>query len=180
MAQAAAGGAIGFIGGYMGVQNAQYENAIYEANAKSLEQQAQRAIEKGNEDEQSFRNQVALMQSNQRVSMAAAGIDIGSGTAAAIQEETIAMGNKDAMRIKNNAFLEATGFRNEATNQRRIGNAKVLNAQTQMWTSMASGGMQGFAASGGSWGGGSSGTTSSMGSSQGMARNTVGQYRTMG
>lgn len=147
MAQAAAGVAVGYMAGELDKQQAGYENSIHEGNAKYLEQTAQRTIERGNKEEQDFREQVQLMIGNQRVSMAAAGVDIGTGTALAIQEETAYMGAEDARTIKNNAYLEALGYKKQAANERATGAAKMMKAQTNQIMSMATMGMAGYSKS---------------------------------
>lgn len=144
MGAAAAGFGTAIVGGKLNEENAQYEAGIYDANAKELELQAQRTQEKGEKDAQKYRNQVAQMVGNQRVSMASAGIDIGTGTALAIQEETAALGAEDARTISNNAWLDAAGLRNQAMNQRKMGNARVLNERARTFTSVAMAGMSGM------------------------------------
>lgn len=147
MAAAAGGMAVSYMASQVNNQNAAYENSIHQSNAKYLEQTADRVIERGNKEEQDFRNNVALMVGNQRVSMATAGIDVASGTALAIQQETANMGAADARTIKNNAYLEALGYRRQAQNERVAGVSKINQASERQFTSMATAGIAGMQAS---------------------------------
>lgn len=147
MAAAAGGMAVGYMAGEFDKQQAGYENSIHESNARYLEQTAQRTIERGNKEEEDHREQVQLMIGNQRVSMAAAGVDIGTGTALAIQEETAYMGAEDARTIKNNAYLESLGYKKQAANERATGAAKIMKAQNNQIISMATMGMSGYSSS---------------------------------
>ena len=110
-------------------EQASRENAIYQANARQLALQSERVIEKGKEDENIHRQKVSQMIGSQRVSMASAGIDVGTGTAMAIQQETAYMGAEDASRIRNNAYLESLGYKAQASNQLAAGANRVAGAQ---------------------------------------------------
>lgn len=132
------------ISGMQGQAMANYNNSIAQTNARLLEEHAGRVMEKGAKDEMDFRNQVNQMVGTQRVSMASAGVDIGTGTALAIQEETAEMGARDAREIRNNAFLEAQGFRQEALNKKFEGRAGMLAADNQLRNGLITAGMQGY------------------------------------
>lgn len=145
---AAAGAGIGtglaFITGQQKKQMAAYENAVAESNAEMLIETSNRVLQRGQEQETNLKNQVNQMISTQRVSMASSGIDLSSGTAVAIQEETAAMGAEDASRIRNNAWLEAAGYRQQAINVRGQGRAAVLSAENEFKTGLITGGLQGY------------------------------------
>src|SRR5699024_11069327 len=80
-------------------------------NARIAELQAEDAQERGRDAEGRVRVQTRQTIGAQRAALAAQGIDIGDGTAAAIQEDTAYFGELDALTVRNNAALEAFGYR---------------------------------------------------------------------
>jgi len=89
---------------------------IADINARTAESTAQSALYAGQQQEISSRLKTAQLKSSQRTSMAANGIDLGSGTATNILTTTDAMGEIDANTIAANAVRSAFGYRTQATN----------------------------------------------------------------
>src|SRR5690606_15361918 len=77
--------------------------------------------------------QVRRLAGTQRATMAANGIDVGSGTALALVDETYTLGEQGALTIRYNAMNEAWGHRETAAALRQQGQfAKVRgNAASQ-------------------------------------------------
>lgn len=90
-------------------------------NAEVAELQAEQALKRGREDESRLRMQTRQTIGAQRAALAAMGIDLDDGTAAQIQDDTTYFGELDALTIRNNAALEAWGYRTQATNYRLQG-----------------------------------------------------------
>lgn len=93
------------------------------ANRNGMMQDAQAAdaIQRGEEESLLIKRRARRLRGQQRVGYAAQGVDIGSGTAADVQEETTAMGDLDAAQVKRNAFREAWGLSVGADNSRLAG-----------------------------------------------------------
>jgi len=111
-----------------GVSSAMSENAAgkfnqiqAKHNARIADLQAEDAILRGRDDERLFRRQTDVLIGAQRTSLAAQGIEIDSGTALRIQEDTAALGELDALTIRNNARREAWGYQVQAGDQRLRG-----------------------------------------------------------
>lgn len=152
MATAAAVGfsvASSYLAGEAEKQAANYNNMIAQSNAKMLEIQAERVLDRGEKDVTNYKNSVNQMISDQRLGFSASNIDINTGTALAVQEETANMGMQDALTIKNNAFLEAMGYKQNAINTSFAGKAGVMSANNRAVNSLITSGFQGFAAGGG-------------------------------
>jgi hypothetical protein len=124
-----------FIGGRRaaaGVEaQGKYEQAILEQNAGFAEKQAEVALEIG--DQEALRHKAAIrgLIGSQRVIAGAAEIDLNSGSMADIQEETRLIGDDEERRIRNNAALQAWGFKVEAMDLRNRGKLARMGASSQ-------------------------------------------------
>lgn len=106
-------------------QEAAEEQAkLAEFNATIAELNADDAIQRGQEEEQRFRAGVRGLIGSQRAAYAASNIDVGFGSALAVQEDTAQLGELDALTIRNNAARESWGFKVEAEDSRR--RAKII------------------------------------------------------
>jgi len=83
-------------------------------NARVAENQAQQTLNVGTEKENILRQQSAELLSKQRAQLGAAGVDIGSGSALQLQEDTIALGEADALRIRSTAEAESGSLMTQA------------------------------------------------------------------
>ncbi len=126
--------AISLAGGMMGAQNARQQGAFQEAmaeqNAAYKEAAAQDAEKRGAVDADRYRRQVGQLIGSQRTGFASNGIDVNSGTAAEIQDDTAAFGEFDALTIANNAAREAWGYRVGAQNDLMNGRMAQSNAKS--------------------------------------------------
>lgn len=126
--------AISLVGGMMGAQNAKqqgaFQAAMAEQNAGYKEAAAQDAEKRGAVDADRYRRQVGQLIGSQRTGFAANGVDVNSGTAAEIQDDTAAFGEFDALTIANNAAREAWGYRVGAQNDLMNGRMAQSNARS--------------------------------------------------
>lgn len=129
-----------------------YQAEVAEVNAKQSDYRAEQAGRIGAIKEEQHRAQVRQMVGSQRATLAANGVDVGSGTAAALVDETYTLGEADALTIRYNAMNEAWGFRAQAGEDRQQGQfakyrGKVQSRNTYLTTaaSLASQGAQGYA-----------------------------------
>lgn len=90
-------------------------------NAAAAETQARDALQRGAEDESSFRQQVKTLIGSQRAGFAGQGVDVGVGSPVDVQADAAFLGELDARRIRTNAEREAWGYRVQAENARRGG-----------------------------------------------------------
>lgn len=93
-----------------------YNKQIADYNAKIAEYQAQDAITRGELAVDRQRKGVKQLIGSQRASLAAQGVDVNEGSAVDLQADTAYQGEYDALMIRNNAALEAWGFKVQAWN----------------------------------------------------------------
>lgn len=121
-----------------------YVGAISDVNAKLADLQAADAIRRGKNEAALVGERGLQVQQQQRTQLAAGGVDVNSGNAAAIQEGTGAMSYLDQLRVTNNAALEAIGYKMEAINLTGQGRMARISGRANSNASLISGGM-GFA-----------------------------------
>lgn len=103
-------------------------------NADLAEARADDAIERGKKEESAFRKKVQQAIGSQRAALAAAGVELDEGSALDIQSETAALGEIDALNIRNNASREAFGFKSQAIQAKQQGiiNYNMLRTQARI------------------------------------------------
>ena len=94
-----------------------FEEAAFMENSRRLKKASKEVLERGRKDVHNFMQSIRKLEGAQVAAMAAQGIDVGRGTAAAIREETIETGIEDASTIRSNAYKEAFGLRQQAIEQ---------------------------------------------------------------
>lgn len=92
----------------------EYEQQLYGVNAEMAKAQAVDAIARGRESEQKHLRAVRQIVGASRVKAAASGVDMDSGSVAAVRRETDLVSEQDVLRIRNNAAREAWGYQVEA------------------------------------------------------------------
>lgn len=118
-----------------------YEQQIYESNSRLAMVQADDAITRGNRDATEQLKQTKKLIGSQRAALAAQGIEVGSGSSLDIQQDTAAMGASDALTIKNNAWREAWGFKNQALDYSSKGALAGMTAKNQAKNTILTGGL---------------------------------------
>lgn len=118
-----------------------FQTSIYNQNAQLAEQQALNAEARG-----SFQSNVRGLQTQQtigkqRVALAGNAVNVNTGSAAQIQQDTAAAGAIDQANIKQNAALTSWGYRMEAIDSRTRGQMTKIGARSSANSSLISGGM---------------------------------------
>lgn len=112
-------------------QQASYEAAALRTNAGYAKLQAEDAKSRGATTAMSAVVKARMTVGSQRAALAAQGIDISSGSALDVQENTAQLSELDIMNIKNNAAREAWGYSIQASdymNQAALTEAAGRNA----------------------------------------------------
>lgn len=97
-------------------QQYDFASSMYDANAGIARLQSQDALERGRLLEQRHRIDTRRLIGDQRAYMAAQGIDVNRDSALDVQADTAAMGELDALTIRNNAVREAWGYEVQGMN----------------------------------------------------------------
>jgi hypothetical protein len=95
-------------------QQGDYQANAYNQNASIEDREAADAIARGHEAELRSRAGTRGLVGSQRASFAAQGIDIGDGSAQDVVSNDAALGELDALAIRNNARRQAYGYQTQA------------------------------------------------------------------
>ena len=98
-----------------------YNRGVAAYNARVAENQAQEVRNIGIEEENLQRLKTAQLLSKQRAQLGASGVEIGSGSALQLQEDTATLGEADALRIRSNVESQALALETGAGLTRRRG-----------------------------------------------------------
>jgi hypothetical protein len=114
-----------------------FQNDVAERNAKIAERQGEDALNRGNLEENRERGATDQAIASGRATTAAQGVDVSSGSAAAVRASEQLVGQVDALTIRNNAAREAWGYDVEAANQRMQGRLALLAGENEAATDRA-------------------------------------------
>lgn len=114
-------------------------------NLQFSEQAAADVMERGQEDIATYRRQLSQVQGQQRVGLAAQGIDLTQGTAAQIAQQTQKIGEMDIGTIRRNIEREAWGIRTQANINYRAGMAQSQASMFGAGATLIGGMSQAFA-----------------------------------
>lgn len=135
--------AIGLVGGMMQAQgqtqNADFQSGMMEQNAQFKLKTADETINAGNTSADWQRVRAGQTVGTQRSVQAANGIDVNSGSAAQLQDDTAMLGELDALTIQNNAAREAYGYRVQAKQDILNASQTVQNGKTAAMGSILGG-----------------------------------------
>lgn len=93
-----------------------YQSAVARNNAKMAEYAAQDASNRGAQEAAKVMAEARRVRSRQTVALASNGIDISSGSAANMLDDTDLLAAQDAATIRTNAARQAWGYRVEGSN----------------------------------------------------------------
>ena len=117
-----------------------YNAQVQEMNATLADRRAKDAIERGADEEQKKRQQIAAIQGQQRAGMAANGVDLTFGSPLDTIVDTAVLGELDALTIRSNAYRESYDYQVQGVNARAgatMSNMTADAAQTAGWLNAA-------------------------------------------
>ena len=106
---------------YSSIQNGKYLDKVAKQNAAVSDQAAADSIRTGATNADTKRIETRGFIGSQRAGFAANGIDVNTGSAGLVQDDTAQFGELDALTIMNNAAREAYGYKTQAVDQRQQG-----------------------------------------------------------
>lgn len=119
-------------------KKADYEQAVSEYNAREMENEATATRNAGIEQENDHRRQVREMMSRQTAQAAARGVDVDTGSALTLREDTEMLGEVDALRIRSNAQSQAASMDRQSVltiNQGKAAKTMARNNNTALGVS---------------------------------------------
>jgi len=120
---------------------ADYNSAMADINIRRSKIQEADALVRGAKAASKYRNGVQGLIGSQKVAAAGQGIDVNSGTAADLQQETFDLGYEDAQTIENNAFRESLGFNQQAQDYKIVAQMGQASARTNQAGTILTGGL---------------------------------------
>ena len=133
---------------YASDQNGKYLNKIAKQNAAVSEQAADDAMRTGDINADAKRIETRGIIGTQRAGFAANGIDVNTGSAGLVQDDTAQFGELDALTIMNNAAREAYGYKTQAVDQRQQGKLAKYKGKMDAIGSILGGAEKGAKAAG--------------------------------
>ena len=119
-----------------------YNKAMGEYDAQQLDQLARDAIDRGETEASRIGIDGKRLVGSQRAAIAGQGIDVSSGTAQALQLDTLTQTERDMKTARLNAMAEAKGLRAKATSTRIQGRMAKESAGDQATGTLLTGGAQ--------------------------------------
>lgn len=117
--------ASGAVAGYSAVQQGKAAEQAAKATSSQQEEAARETIRQGDQESDRQRRAGAANIAQQKIAMAANGIDLGSTNAIEVMDDTKAAVEQDAFAIRHNARTGAQGYAQQAANSLTAGrNAK--------------------------------------------------------
>lgn len=126
----AATAASGVVGAYSAIQQGNAAKAAAEATARQQETAARESLRQGEDESDRQRRAGAAMLAQQRVAMAANGVDASGVTAIEMLDDTKNLIEEDAFAIRQNARNAASNYSQMAANSRAEG---ASAASTGRW-----------------------------------------------
>jgi len=117
-------------------QQGQVAKQVGQNNATMAEYAAQDAQRRGEEAAMEVQRKGAALKSSQRVAMAAKGLDLGSGTAADLQDQTDFFTQGDVNTTRFNAARDAWSARAEGQQALAMGRAEARNSNLQAFSTL--------------------------------------------
>lgn len=122
-----------------------YNQAMAEYDAKQLDDLAADAINRGENEASRIGREGRRIQGEQRAGYAGQNIEVGTGTAADMQMDTLALSAADVRTARLNAMQEARGIRAQAASTRANGRMGARAATAQAGGTLLTGGGQAIA-----------------------------------
>ncbi len=133
-------------------RQAEYEASQMRYNADLIDMRREEVGVQAESDILASQDGISRMISTQKVSMAGQGIELDSGTAAQIIQDTEQIGLEDVQAIKNNAWKEAWGMEVEAMDLRNQAEFGMAAGKQRAKQTVATGTLQGVQGAIGAYG----------------------------
>lgn len=124
------------------VMQGEYQKSMFEMNARLAGVNAEDALARGNEQASRMRSKGKSIEASQRAALAAQGISVEDGSAAETLAQTKMFSELDVMTIKNNAWREAWGYKNQAIEYESRSRFASRGARTESQASLLTGGLR--------------------------------------
>jgi len=121
------------------IQQGQIASKQANAQAALMQQQADRVIEIGKQDEEDYRRKASREMASRRAILGGSGVEIGSGSPLLVSEDMAGEIELQARRLRAGAGAEATNLRNQAALTRWGGQAEKRSSFVRAGASLLGG-----------------------------------------
>lgn len=125
-----------------------YQSTVSEINSQVAGIQGEEAIAAGGRQANYISDQGVQVAGEQRAAAAAQGIDVNTGSAAALQADTENQARIAGMQVKNNAWLQSWGYKTTALNDSYAGQFASISATNAASSTLLTGGLNAISAIG--------------------------------
>ncbi len=122
------------------IDQANFQRGTSRYNARVAENQAQETRRVGVEAENLQRSKTARLLAKQRAQLGASGVELNTGSALQLQQDTITLGEADALRIRSNTNAQVTSLNTGAALTLAQGDAAQSIGNTAAAGTLLSGG----------------------------------------
>lgn len=122
-------------------QQGKFARAQSKLNAKMQEIQAEDAIQRGNEAVQDYQKQYRQIVGSQKAAYGASGVALDSDVVQDVEDSTRDMAMTDMMRIRNNAYKEAFGYKQQSRMTALKGEASFHESRMRSRSTLLAGGI---------------------------------------
>lgn len=126
--------------GQVASEQAKYESKIADRNAELEERKRRDAISRGETEQRSHYRKLAQAMGEARVKNSAAGLDVGFGSAASLEDDIALIGYEDSAAISENVTKEVQGYDINAANYRSESAAAKMRGKAAKTASYISAG----------------------------------------
>ena len=131
-----------FLDAFSQKSQGEYEVGQYLFNAAISDMLAQESIEIGNKRAAKIKQIAGQIIGKQRASFAGQNVDVSTGSAIELQEDTRRQSTLDALETQNNAWKQAWGYQIKALDQRTQAEFKKIQSESSFQQTLISGGAQ--------------------------------------
>lgn len=117
----------------------EFEALQAETNARYASLRAKEMIQQGNKLAATNDRKIKKLLGSQRANLAAQGISINSGSAADVQQQTIDYGRYDSENIRNNAWRQAFGLKQQSIADELTASSSRISSKQRSSNAIASG-----------------------------------------
>lgn len=118
-----------------------YQKSAYDFNSKVAEMESADVLKRGNRAISENKKATSSQVGAERADLAAQGVDVNSGTAREIQNDTQYVGALNAITISNNVWRESWGYKSQAIADTAAGRFSQLASETNYGNTLLTGGL---------------------------------------
>lgn len=122
-------------------ERGKFQQQIFNLNADAVEAQAGEVMQQGDQQAARYADSARSVTGKQSAAYAGQGVDVASGVTKNVQAETVQTAVRDMLTIKDNAWRQSWGMKQEASNLRRQGRLAAMGGNASANSTLVTGGL---------------------------------------